>query len=303
MTELSEKVSFTLERELGAEGADVPDEVQLLPSGEVRPKGKTAFIVDEDARRSIAEAFGRCSTDLVIDYEHQSLSGSEAPAAGWIKGIEDRGEDGIWCRVQWTDRAKEYLLAREYRYISPVVLIRKKDGRAVELLGAGLTNLPAIDGMTPVVNSAREVAADAGMAAYKEMYLGVLKIIGLPEDARAKDIEETVATLSSREGLVPESELVALKEELRAVEADSLIREAMGEGKLAPALAGWAREYAREDLEGFREFLAGACKMVPLNSMRETARQQVASGPQRDINLLLGVSDESFDRYARAAAE
>jgi len=153
MSELSEKLSFTLESDLSAEST-APEFVQVLPSGEVSPKGKTAFKVDGEAKALIMSAFDGSATDLVVDYEHQSLSGSEAPAAGWIKSLEDRGEEGVWARVQWTERAVEYLKKREYRYISPVVLVRKIDGRAVELLGAALTNLPAIEGMTPVVNGA-----------------------------------------------------------------------------------------------------------------------------------------------------
>ncbi len=135
---------------------EVRDEVQILPYGQISPKGKISFLVDEESVKLILAAFQKSNTDLVIDYEHRSLSGSEAPTAGWIKELVDKGKDGLWAKVQWTDRAKEYLQKREYRYISPVVLVRKRDGRAVELLGAALTNLPAIDGMAPVVNQKEE---------------------------------------------------------------------------------------------------------------------------------------------------
>ena len=84
--------------------------------------------------------------------------------------------------MQWTDRAKEYLRNREYRYLSPVVLVRKNDGRAVQLLGAALTNLPAIDGMAPVVNSMQRD--------FKSLYMEVLKFLDLPEDAEADAVKE-----------------------------------------------------------------------------------------------------------------
>ena len=259
MPELSEKMSFTLDTELGVVGMDVPDEVQVLPSGGVSPKGKTAFVVDEESRRMIAEAFEKSSTDLVVDYEHQSLSGSEAPAAGWIKELMDRGEQGIWAKVQWTERAVEYLRGREYRYLSPVVLIRKKDGRAVELLGAALTNLPAIDGMAPVVMS----AAHAGMYAapvkaddrFRELYSSVLGLIGLPEDAGLEEVAAKITSLASPEGFVPEAEHLALKDTLRAMEAEAMITEGLSRGKLAPSLLPWARAYAAEDPEGFMSYM------------------------------------------------
>ncbi len=145
------RVAFTLGADMGG---NVPDYIQMLPPGLVEPKGKQKFTVDGEARTDIMDAYGQNKTDLAIDYEHQSLSGSEAPAAGWIEGIENRGDGpggGIWAKVRWTDRAKTYLRNREYRYISPVVLIKKATGKVVELLGAALTNLPAIDGMEPVV--------------------------------------------------------------------------------------------------------------------------------------------------------
>jgi phage I-like protein len=204
-------------------------------------------------------------TDLVVDYEHQSLSGSEAPAAGWIKGLEDRGAEGVWARVQWTERAVEYLKKREYRYISPVVLVRKKDGRAVELLGAALTNLPAIEGMTPVVNGAV-----------------VSEPVVLP-------------------GFVPEAVHEALKQELRAREVDSLVKEALRDGRLTPPLVPWARSYAEHDLTGFREYLGKACPVAPLGVLTREELPAIERS-QREVNRLLGLDDSAFMRYSRATS-
>jgi len=46
-----------------------------------------------------------------------------------------------------------YLKNREYKYLSPVVLVRKKDHKALQLHSVALTNPPAINGMVPIVNS------------------------------------------------------------------------------------------------------------------------------------------------------
>ncbi len=296
MAESTERLSFTLEQEL-ADGTALPDCVQLLPSGEVKPKGKTQFLVDGEARRLIVEAFANSATDLVIDYEHQSLSGSEAPAAGWIKGLEDRGEGGIWATVQWTDRAKEYLANREYRYISPVVLIRKKDGRAVELLGAALTNLPAIDGMEPVVNAR---SFEAGAGDYEEKFAAVLSLLGLPEGSGLDEVRAKVGILSSTEGFVPESEYLAVKQELREKEADLLIKEALSSGRLAPALAGWAREYAARDFDGFTQYMSRAPKALPIGS--DEWRTPALTGAQRQVTQLLGIREKTLISYLQAEA-
>lgn len=301
MPETSERISFTLEREIGGGGTEPPEEVQLLPSGEVRPRGKTAFVVDEEARALMMAAYEEAETDLVIDYEHQSLSGSEAPAAGWVRGLADRGEDGIWAAVEWTARAKEYLAGREYRYISPVVLIRKSDDRAVELLGAALTNLPAIDGMTPVVNSALHAPASGEDGPdYREMYTRVMGMLGLGIDDGPEDASAVVAAMSRPEGYVPASDYDALEKKLRAHETESMIREALSDGRLTPPMAGWARGYAETDFDGFARFLGSACPVVPL-ARAANGIGSVTGAAQRAVNGLLGITDEQFTANVRTA--
>ncbi len=285
--EPSEKLSFTLEKGLELNGNDVPEEVQLLPAGEVRPKGKMQFLMDEEGMQLMLAAFNKSDTDLVIDYEHQSLSGSEAPAAGWIKGLIDKGAEGLWAKVQWTDRAKEYLRKREYRYISPVVLVRKKDGRAVELLGAALTNLPAIDGMAPVVNSTQKD--------YRSLYMEALKFLGLPEDAEAEAVRLRAEALVRPSGFVPEAEHLALRETLRKYETEELVRQALSKGRITPALLPWARSYAFADPEGFLEFCGKASPAALESRLPADAHPAPA---QARINGLLGLDDKTFFRYA-----
>jgi len=304
MQELSEKLTFTLDQELGGDaGGAVPDVVQVLPSGKVDPKGKTSFVVDEEAKGLILSAFEKCATDLVVDYEHQSLSGSEAPAAGWIKGLDDRGEDGLWAKVQWTERAVGYLKNREYRYLSPVVLIRKKDCRAVELLGAALTNLPAIDGMKPVVNTVRPLAGEEVTRLedkYRDMYKEVLKLVDLPEDSGIEEVRARVEAISSIDGYVPLHEHEALKETIKIREAEAVVKEALTAGRLTPALMPWARVYAMRDPEGFAEFMSKAGPAVPFGTYIDEKVPSIGQA-QRTVNGLLGVSDALFLRCGHPA--
>jgi len=125
-------------------------EIQLIPFGyHVTSKGD--FLLDEEALKLVVNTFDSQVNDLVVDYEHQTLSGKEAPAAGWIKKLMNRGRQGLWGVVDWTERARGYLGRKEYRYLSPVFLKRQSDGRVVRLLNAGLTNAPEIDGMEALV--------------------------------------------------------------------------------------------------------------------------------------------------------
>lgn len=131
-------------------------EIQLAPLGEFTDaEGRPFRVKEEDVALILADAAAKAN-DLVIDYEHQTLAGVQAPAAGWIKALVNKGKDGLWAVVEWTERAKGYLKTREYRYLSPVLLAKRKNGdgfyRPSALHSAALTNTPRIDGMAPIVN-------------------------------------------------------------------------------------------------------------------------------------------------------
>ena len=87
------------------------------------------------------------STDILVDYEHQSRNSQEngkpAPAAGWIKEVEAR-PDGLYGRVEWTATAANAIKAKEYRYISPVYF-HTKTGEVLALQTVALTNVPNLD--------------------------------------------------------------------------------------------------------------------------------------------------------------
>jgi phage I-like protein len=129
----------------------LPEWIRLLPLGKVElADHREPFLVDEASLNSMEAAFRSRGIDLVIDYEHQSLQGERAPAAGWIKDIEAR-PDGLWARVDWTLAAREYLAKKEYRYFSPVLKLDPETRKPTALMHVGLTNVPAINHLPPLV--------------------------------------------------------------------------------------------------------------------------------------------------------
>lgn len=132
---------------------EAPEYVRVLPLGYVSSE-KGDFLVDNDGFQMMKRHMDQRAVDIVIDYEHQTLRDVQAPAAGWIKELVFKS-DGIFAKTEWTDNAKNYLRNREYRYLSPVVLVRKKDHRVSRLHSVALTNTPAINGMMPIVNSVK----------------------------------------------------------------------------------------------------------------------------------------------------
>lgn len=145
------KSAMEKEVKLTLEMAELPGWLRLLPLGQVNlVDGRPPFEVDPESLAKVVQAFSARGTDLVIDYEHQSLKGGQAPAAGWIKDLEVR-EDGLWAKVEWTNQAEEYITQREYRYFSPVLRLDPESRRPRELMNVALTNTPAIRGLTPLV--------------------------------------------------------------------------------------------------------------------------------------------------------
>jgi len=140
---------------LGA-AAVAPASIQVSPAGWVKTT-KGDYLCDGEAMDLVMQSFREQGVDVVIDYEHQTQGRGPAPAAGWINKLTAR-PDGLWATVEWTPRATEYLQRREYRYLSPVIMVRKSDKRVVQLRSAALTNEPATMGQRPLV-----LKADGGL--------------------------------------------------------------------------------------------------------------------------------------------
>lgn len=165
----------------GGDLGGCPDRIKILPVGTVNSE-KGSFTVDEESYRAMKAEMQRRGIDIVIDYEHQTLEGVQAPAGGWVKDLAYTPE-AIEAKVEWTPKAQEYLKNKEYRYLSPVVLTRKKDNKAVALHSLALTNTPAINGMFAIVNSAdadikNDDTGGNGMDLQK-----IKELLGLPADA------------------------------------------------------------------------------------------------------------------------
>ena len=172
----------------GVEVSGVPSKIKILPLGRVHSQ-KGDFTVDDESVELIRKQFKDRKLDLVIDYEHQTLADVQAPAGGWIKDIY-KGDDALIAKVEWTPKATEYLKNKEYRYLSPVVMVRKRDQKATALHSVALTNTPAIDGMFPVVNSLTiEDYSEGGTTMdLKE----IAKALGLPETATEEEVKKAV---------------------------------------------------------------------------------------------------------------
>ena len=152
---------------LSIETSGVPEWIRILPLGLISlGDGRPGFEVDQEAVDHLVDHFTARGLDMVIDYEHQTLEGGQAPAAGWIKSLESR-EDGLWARVEWTEKGRDYLLNREYRYFSPVLTLDPETRRPIALHHVALTNTPAINHLPPLVAKLAAAAEARGSAEIK----------------------------------------------------------------------------------------------------------------------------------------
>lgn len=226
-------------------GDAVPTRVLLAPWGSVESTNGS-FVVDEESVQLAAQAFEEHGTDLPIDYEHQTLGGTysspngQAPAAGWIKGIAAQPGVGLLADIEWTEQAREMLAAKEYRYLSPVAIIRKTDRKLVAIHSAALTNKPAIVAMQPIVNR-----VDPSPVETKDRPLARLRAeLDLAPDAAP---EEVLLAASQRFG--------ELRRQAQRRHVEDRVREAIEAGKLVEAQRTWAETLVAREEELFDEWL------------------------------------------------
>ena len=162
--------------------AEAPQWIQLLPSGTFQGRdGRGPYTLGEPEAVIAATRSWFGGADMPMDYDHQlekaAANGQPAPASGWIKELAARS-DGLWARVDWTERAAAAVASREYRYVSPV-FYHDRQGRISRLESVALTNLPNLE--------LRALSSAHAALAAKEFTMDLLKAmcaaLGLPPDS------------------------------------------------------------------------------------------------------------------------
>jgi phage I-like protein len=180
--------------------------IKILPDGEYsskdgRPLTADNFILNENNALSIVKNINDAPEDIMIDYEHLSLSsdsnGVAGIAAGWFSKVEYVKGEGIYALgVKWTKKAKKHIKNLEFRYLSPVILSEKKTGiiRALKMLA--LVNRPALDNLEDLA-ALSELANNKFLTTKKgdkvdKQHIEFLKSIGLDETATLSDVSAKI---------------------------------------------------------------------------------------------------------------
>ncbi len=186
---------------------ETPEWIELIPAGEFAGRdGRGPYRLTDAAAVIEASQALRMDAGLPIDYDHATdfaaPAGRPAPAAGWIRGLEDRG-GALWGRVEWTRHGAAAVAMREYRYISPVFEYAPS-GEIVRLLRAALTNNPNLYLSAISSSAAPATGGPAGGGQELEVPMeglgsALAEMLGLDSGAGAAEIiAEVRALLAAR---------------------------------------------------------------------------------------------------------
>jgi phage I-like protein len=314
--------------------AAAPEWIELLPAGVFYGRdGRGPFRLDDPAGVIESTTALQMNAGLPIDYDHATdfgaPEGRPAPAAGWIRELEVRG-GAVWGRVEWTARAAGSIVAREYRYVSPVFQFDPKDGAVTRLLRAGLTNNPNLH-LTAIAAShtATAEAKDEGMEFPIQELRGLLnlesdasvaEVVAKVRELRAAGDAAAAANASGAHAhdaahyvAIAEfertlTELNALKAERARERAVHTVEDAIRAGKIVPAQREWAISYCAADARGFQAFAAKQPSIIGENlglGGEPPADRHAGGLNQAELAICaqLGLKHSEFIRRKRGRAD
>ena len=311
---------------LNVEAGQAPEWIELIPAG--------STVAGYDGRswinpnpQAVIDATPIGSRPMVLDYEHATQvrgeAGLEAPAAGWIEQLELR-DGAIWGRVEWNARARQQVVDREYRLVSPVFGFEPVSRRITRLTSAALTNFPNL----PLTALNREDINREGRQREQEtpltLAIRMAALLGLAATATEDEIDTaaTEARAANRASpdltsYAPRADLDAALNRattaetalsaLRATEQTRLVDEAisaaMDAGKIVPASEETYRALCREEggLERFNSLVAtlpvigGAAETRAKNRAEDiTTGKSALTDEERAVCRAMGQTEESF---------
>lgn len=130
-------------------------QIQLFKTGKFRHPVHGRCVITEQAYQAMIANFAAgVPTDMLPgDLDHSPQVTGRTAAVGWIKKLEQRG-DQLWATVLWTWEGAYLIRDGIYRYISPTFSLTyvsdDETKRGPTLLGFALTNWPFLEGMAAI---------------------------------------------------------------------------------------------------------------------------------------------------------
>lgn len=210
------------------------------------------FEMNQTIFEQMVTNYEQAGIDIVVDYEHQTLWGSAAPAAGWINKIplSLKAENGeLLAQIDWTDKAKEHISTREYRYLSPVFApntLSQTDASNIgwTLHSVALTNKPFLEELG-------------------EVRLNKLTRTNHTKEEGTMTKEEELAITAENEKLKADNEALKTQNQQHAdTQAEAKVDAAIAAKKLHPDQKESALKMCKSDPAGFDTFMSAAKPMI-----------------------------------------
>ena len=279
--------------------------VQLLPAGRFDLNDQRGPWIVKDMAAVIERSRRDLERGMPVDMDHalDRRNQAEAPAAGWIEELAAR-DDGIWARISWTPTGKAKITGREYRFISPVVMVTKA-GEVMAVKRAGLTNAPAIamKALCSVEDNPPQVDPPADDAA--SVIAMLREALGAAPDTPVADlIRKARAIIAAADGTKTDnraakemaSSYMKLLAELHDDRVEAVLERARDAGKLVPAMEGWAQELASSNLAAFEAWEACAVPAVhfggPILAGRKPPPELLERGRFRGSNERVAICSQ-----------
>lgn len=316
------KTQLALNTDLSATVSDgkAPEWVELIPPGpNVIGRDGRQWLFDEQAGTLVQSSFLGRAIDLPIDWEHatqhRASKGESAPAAGWIKQLELRS-GALWGLVDWTPRASEQVINREYRFLSPVFDFDPDTTRIARLVSAGLTNKPNFlltalnqenTEVTPVTLSpALLTALGLSATATEEQALAAtaqLKATAQATNTEKPNLEQFMPRADYDNVLQratnAEQALAEQKKTEHNKQVDVLITSATQAGKITPATVDYHRAACQDEtgLARFKAFVDAAPVVAAPSNLDERQPAKTATAlnaEEQHVAKLLDMSEADF---------
>lgn len=306
---------------------EIPEWTELIPAGQVT--GRDGRSWNNSDPSSILAAFAASGADLPVDLEHstelKAPQGEPAPAAGWVKELQNR-DGAVWGRIDWTDNGRELVASKSYRYLSPVIVYQRDNGLIVGLSSVGLTNRPNL--RLPALNQQLDNQLTEEAMDLKQL----LAVLGMSETAtfaealnRITAMKGDLATALNRadnpalDKFVPradhdavlaratnaEQALADLKKTGLEQEIETAINAALKDGKITPATADYHRAQCRQEggLKLFADFVQAAPVLGDPSGLdgKKADTGTALNAEERQLCQAMGVSEEDFLKTKKGA--
>jgi len=271
--------------------------------------------------------------ELVFDFEHSSEhkapKGDPAPATGWGVEMQQRDNGSIWVNVNWTKKGEKAIAAREYRYLSPVLIYEKNTRRIVGIQSVGLTNSPNL-----LITALNQQSKHSKTEILMELPKEIASALGLDADdsvesavTAIKKLKGDVATANNRatnpalDKFVPVADyqlalnqakastdkLAEIEKQALDAEIETAINQALKEGKIAPASKDYhlANCQAEGGLERFKTFAKAAPVIAADSNLdgKKPAEQTTAlNAEEKEMASMFGNSAVDIAKYSGEVA-